>query len=364
MRLVIFNWRELGHPKAGGAELATHRLAKGLAASGHGVTLFTSHYEGAQPENKRDGYRVVRRGTEVTCRLHAAKWLVQHQESIDVVIDEVNTLPFFSRVLTRKPVVVWIHQLAREVWLSEAPPIIGRLGYLLEPALMRIYRNVPSVTVSRSSAVSLADFGFRGPISVVENALEPPALQGNAPVPGLVGYVGRITPSKRVKDIISAVSIARKRIPYVRLAIVGSGSDAALKELQKHAEHTGIRDCVTFHGRKSDQERDDILSSLDLLALASMREGWGLVVSEAARFGVPSVVYPVPGLVDSVQDGHTGIVVSRQAPEELAIAICRVVQNRVLRQRFGEESRQYIKQFTEKRFIDGFEQALLAASVS
>ncbi len=358
MRIVIFNWRDLGHPKAGGAEVATDQLATGLAARGHNVTFFTSAHPGARAHDERNGYRVIRRGSELTCRFHAWAWLFLHRNEVDIAVDEVNTLPFLSRLVMGRRHVVWMLQLAREVWLLEAPGTVGRIGRALEPLMLRVYRNSRIITISQSSARTFRSFGMRGPIHVAEIALRGPSDSILRTQPYRLGYVGRIAPSKRIDHILQAVRILAQRFPQMSLVLVGGGPAAEADRLRKITDMLGVAQRVTFAGRVLEEERDAIMAGLDVLVMTSAREGWGLVVSEAARYGVPSVVYPVPGLIDSVRDGETGLVSANETPEALAEAISRVLEDRNLRDRLGAAARQYLSEFDDERFVGGFERAL------
>jgi glycosyltransferase involved in cell wall biosynthesis len=359
MNVVIFNWRDLEHPRAGGAEYYTHALASGLAARGHTVTLFTSRPRGLPARAERDGYAIVRRGNAITCRLFAAAWLLRRRHAFDTVIDEVNTLPWLSPLIARGRVTLLIHQLAREIWFAESPLPIAIVGYLIEPLFLSIYRGVPVVTISASSAETLVKIGLRGQIAVVECPLLPPATEVAAePELGSIGYVGRITPSKRIDHIVRALALVRRAVPTARLSIVGSGSTAEVRRLKRVARSAGVDGAVTFAGRLPDDARDRALARLDVLALASMREGWGIVVSEAARFSVPSVVYPVPGLVDAVRDGQTGIVSRRATPRSLADGLIAILTDRGSRARLGSAAAAYLEQFSFQRFIERFEAAL------
>lgn len=357
MRVVIFNWRGPASLKGGGAEHVTDVLASGLAARGHTVTWFTSRANGEPAYETRSGYTILRAGSELTCRFHAAVWLIRKRGAYDVVVDEVNTLPFLSPWIAGKRVVLWIHQLAREVWNAEAPASVGWFGRLMERPMLSIYARTPLVTGARSSAESFRDLRL-GPIRIVEYPLPRPDA-ASVPARNTIGFVGRIAPSKRIDHIIRAVERVREVIPDVRLSIVGAGDPEEIARLRKIVAELQLESAVAFHGRVSTQERDAVMRSFDVLALASLREGWGLVVSEAARFAVPSVVYPVAGLVDSVQDGRTGIVVSAEQPHALADGLIRVLSNRRLRDELGANAMHFLEPFTEERFVDRFEQVLL-----
>lgn len=355
MHVVIFNWRDLDQPKAGGAEVITHALASGLAQRGHFVVWFTSRSNGQSEEAQRDGYAVVRRGSELTCRFHAFAWLRARRDTFDVIVDEVNTLPFLSRFATRKPVVLWQHQLAREVWLAEAPPVLAQAGYVLEPVLQALYARTPVVTLSDSSAESFARIGMRGDVRVIHAPLAQAEGTPGSPVVARIGYVGRVAPSKRIDHLIRALALVRRQVPNATLVVIGAGPEKERARLAALAQRLGVADAVELKGRIPSSERDALARTFDVLALASLREGWGLVVSEAARHCVPSVVYPVAGLVDSVVDERTGLVTARESPEDLANALLRVISDRELRDRLGAAAAARLRAFPPELFIDRFE---------
>ncbi len=343
--VVFFGWRDLRDPRAGGAELYTHDLLATLTRAGYRCTLFVSHAKGQPETEEREHYTVIRRGNRVTCRFHAAAWLARNRDDVDYVIDELSTLPFFSRLVARDKTTVLVHQLAREVWWYEAPGPIAVVGYALEPLMVQIYRSAPVITVSKSSAASLREIGMRGPIEVIENPLRPPVEATTAPVRGRIGYVGRLTPSKRVDHIIRAFAILSTGRPDAELWIVGGGPERTVEALRNLAQRLGCAEQVRFTGFVPGAKRDEILGSLDCLVMASAREGWGRVVSEAARYGVPSVGYDVCGLRDAIVDGKTGLLVVDQRPEALAIAIERLVDDPSLRNQLGAAAAEYLRGF-------------------
>lgn len=350
MRIVLFNWRDRRHLRAGGAELYTHHALAALTSAGHECVWFSSSAPGLPDEENSAEYRVVRRGNELTCRVHAFFWLLKHRNAIDLVIDEVNTLPWLSPFIVGQKTVLLIHQIAREVWLYEAPRVIGWIGYLIEPLLLSVYRRCSVITISASSAQSLRDVGLRGEIRVVECPLQGPDPVAALPEEGRVGFIGRVTPSKRVDHIIRAVSEAVRRNDRVSLDIIGGGSEREMRRLQDLCRDLDIEDRVSFRGRVSDEERDALLRRIDVLALASVREGWGLVVSEAARCSIPTVAYGVAGLTDSVVSGETGVLVSRQSPKELAAALLDVIGDRDRRRILGKAAASRLKMYSFDRF--------------
>jgi glycosyltransferase involved in cell wall biosynthesis len=246
---------------------------------------------------KRRGVRIVREGSRLgVYRAARAYWRSLPQGSFDVVVDEINTRPFLApQWVNGTPVVALIHQLAREVWFSEAPLPVALLGrYLLEPRWLAHYRGIPALTVSESSAESLRrHHGWRD-VAVIPEGLAAAAV---ARVPReatpTVVFLGRLVGMKRPEHAIRAFSLLRSAHPDARLWVVGGGP--LEPKLRKEAPPG-----VEILGRVGADERMERLARAHVLVTTSVREGWGLNVSEAAVVGTPTIGYAVPGLVDSI----------------------------------------------------------------
>ena len=94
--VLVLNWRDTSNPEGGGSEVYVERVAAGLAARGHPVTLFCAAYPGAPAREQVGDVRVVRRGSRLTVYLHA--WwahLTGRLGGHEVVVDVQNGLPFF-----------------------------------------------------------------------------------------------------------------------------------------------------------------------------------------------------------------------------------------------------------------------------
>lgn len=318
MRILVCNWKDTAHPHAGGAEVYTHEVLRRWAAAGHEVTLFCAAVPGRPERELVDGVRVVRRGGRLGVYRQARRFLREvGPAAFDVAIDEVNTRPFgLAGVRGAPPVVALVHQVAREIWFSELPLPLAALGrFVLEPAWLRAYRDVPVLTVSPSSRDSLRAYGLRR-ISIVPEGVAveprgtPPAKE---PLPTLV-FVGRLTESKRPKDALAAFRLIRAQIPSARLWVIGTGP---LEQRLRRLHEPG----VTFHGRISEEAKLDLVARAHALVVTSVREGWGLVVDEAAAMATPAVGYDVPGLADSIPTA--GGVLVPPSPSALAAELLR-----------------------------------------
>lgn len=318
MQILAYNWRDRAHPAAGGAEVFTHEVLSRLADRDHEVTLFTSAFDGAERETTLDGVRIVRSGGRFTVYWWARRAYRQSfAGTYDVVLDEINTRPFMAPTFVDDaPVVALIHQLAREFWFYETPFPLSWLGYhWLEDRWLRSYTDVPTITVSDSTRRDLEDLGFRD-LTVVPEGIDVAPLDDvpeKADRPTFL-FVGRMTAAKRPEDVLRAFERVQERLHDAHLHVVGDGY--LLDDLRSRAAGNGQ---VTFHGHLPGEEKLSLMKRSHVLLVPGVREGWGLVVTEANAMGTPAVGYDVPGLRDSIKDGETGRV-CRPCPSALAEA--------------------------------------------
>jgi glycosyltransferase involved in cell wall biosynthesis len=357
VQILFLNWRDVRSPKAGGAEVFTHEVARRLA-SRHTVTWFSSQAEGQPEDEEIDGVRVVRRGSETTTRLFAPAFA--RRARCDVVVEEINTLPYFSPAWSSAPALLFVPQLAREVWWYEAPKLFAWLGWAAEPLYVAAYRRVNAITISDSTRTDLRRFGLRKRIDVVPVAVSTPALAELAPSEpaGRLVAVGRLVPSKRFDHAIRALVSLRQSHESARLTIVGEGRERTRLEYLAH--QLGAGEAVYFTGRVTEEAKVELLEKADVLVACAVREGWGLTTTEAARLGTPSVAYDVPGLRDSIDDGTTGLLTD-PSPDALAEGVRRLLDDRPYYDSLRTAAWQRWRDVSWDQTATSFERALLAA---
>jgi len=322
LRILIYNWRDLAHPKAGGAEVYTDAVARVWVSQGHEVTLFTSSVEGqASREVSPGGYVIIRRGSRLSVYREARRfWFREGRGNFELVIDEVNTKPFgCPQWVVEVPVVALIHQVAREIWSYETPVPVAWLGrYVLEPRWLRRYAKATVVTVSQSSRASLREYGLEN-VHIVPEGVDDMLLHRcrteERPMKEstlTLCFVGRLSANKRPQHAIEAFRFIKSHVPDARLWVMGSGP---LEEKLKKEAPEGVE----FLGRVDDEEKQRRLACSHGLLVTSVREGWGLVVTEAAMVGTPSIGYRVPGLCDSI--GVSGGLLTDPKPGALAMTL-------------------------------------------
>jgi glycosyltransferase involved in cell wall biosynthesis len=361
VNVLFLNWRDPEHPRAGGAEYLTHGIARRLVERGHTVTWFAGAFAGGASDVVRDGVRIVRAGSAATVRVHAWR-RYRGLGDFDVVVDEINTLPFFAPLYARKPVVAFICQLAREVWFFEAPLPIAVAGYLTEPAYLLAYRRRPVLTISESSADSVRGIGLRGTVDVMPMAIEQykPAI----PLPlsareDAIVMVGRITPSKRIDHAMRALSEgSHEALRNTRLIVIGSGEERVKADLQRLASRLGVAERVQWAGFVDEETKRRLLRSARAIVMTSAREGWGLVVSEANLAGTPAVVYDIPGTRDSVLEGRTGLR-SKPTPAALAVSLASLFADPARYAEFALAAQAFARTLTWNATVDVAEGVLM-----
>jgi glycosyltransferase involved in cell wall biosynthesis len=314
-RILVLNWRDITNPDAGGAEVVTHEVAKRWVEWGHEVTLLTSKFPGCRDVEVLDGVRIRRRGSLRNGSFHL---LVQRElarvRGFDTIIDEINTAPFLTPLWRHRlpPIVGFIHQLADDVLEAELPGPVAAVGRWLEPHALRLYRDIPVVTVSNSTKDDLHRIGLERVSVIPDGRDEPPPLDGIAKEkqPTLL-FVGRLALNKRPHHAVEAFVHIRRELPDAQLWIVGQGP-------LEHDLAANLPDGAELFGFLPRHELYERMRRAHCLLVPSVREGWGLVVIEANSVGTPAVGYDVPGLRDSVRDGMTGQLATPGDQEALA----------------------------------------------
>ncbi len=331
MKILWISWKDRGHPQWGGAEVLTHELRKRLSGEGHAVTLLTSGYRGASRRETAGGIEIIRVGNNrYSHPIRAiAHYNLRLRNKFDCVIEEVNATPYFSALTGRQARhYVFYHHLEREVWLHEAPPPLNLFGYyVFEPLATRLTAKsgAPLITVSDSSRRELSAYGFHPERShVISEGIELKPLadldgQHKFARPTMLS-LGGVRPMKRTLDQIKAFELAKHFVPDLQLKIAGDASSPYGRKVLAYIAGSEYAADIDYLGKIDHRDKPRLMRSCHLITVTSVKEGWGLIVTEAASQGTPAVVYDVPGLRDSVRHNQTGLV-TEPNPNAMAKAI-------------------------------------------
>jgi glycosyltransferase involved in cell wall biosynthesis len=343
----LLAWRDLDDPEAGGSELHAHRIATLWARAGLDITMRTSSAQGHGPFTRRDGYRVVRKsGRYAVFPRSALSGFVGRRGRPDGLVEIWNGMPFFSPLWARCPRIVFLHHVHAEMWQMVMSPRLAPVGAYVERRIAPpFYRRSQIVTLSDSSRQEIISM-LRLPaknVSVVHPGVDPRFTPGSerSPEP-LVVAVGRLVPVKRFDLLIDQLVTVRQRVPGLRAQIVGEGYERPA--LEQKISAAGAGDWIQLLGRQSEDELLALYRRAWVLVSTSLREGWGMTITEAAACATPAVVTRIAGHSDAVEHGVTGILVD--TPSEFAGALESVLRDDTQRKRLGRGARDYASRLT------------------
>ena len=325
----------------GGAERWERNVAEALVADGHEVTYLTRlqwdpgeppqipgvevvAVSRAEPLYGPDGNRTI--GEPLRFGWGVLNHLARHGGRYDVV--HTASFPYFSllaagalrRIRRYRLITDWFEVWSDSYWREYLGPVQGFVARQIQGACARLRQE--AFCTSRLHARRLREAGLREEPTVLRGAWTGSTARPTplAAEPHVV-FAGRHIPEKHAPDVVPAVVAARKQIPDLRATIFGDGPQLGL-----------VRDAITRHGAGAyisapgfveGDAVDRALERATCLLLPSTREGYGLVVVEAASMGVPSIVVAAPdnAATELVEEGVNGFVCADGAPATLAAAV-------------------------------------------
>ena len=358
MHILWLNWRDIRNPEAGGAEVYTHEVMKSLTQRGYEMTLFTSRFKGCQLNEKINGVDIIREGNKYTVYKEAKNYLKAYKQHYDLIIDEINTVPFFvPKFVNEKQVIAVIHQLAREFWFYETKFPVSHIGYYyLEKKWLSNYKDTITLALSDSTKIDLQALGFKR-VFVVPPGLNVTPLSNvkEKEARPTVVFMGRLKKAKLPHHALQAFSIIKREIHDSKMWIIGDGY------LRKKLESFKTKD-ITFYGHISNEKKYDLLSRAHIILVPAVREGWGLVVTEANAMGTPAIGYDVHGLRDSIRHGETGITVKEKTPAAMAQQAISLLRDSISLSKYSTNALEFSRQFSWDNTANLFEKFLYTQS--
>jgi glycosyltransferase involved in cell wall biosynthesis len=333
-RVHVLAWRDLDDPDAGGSEVHADEFMRRWASAGLDIVHRTSAGEGIPAEARRNGYGVIRRGSRYSVFPRTAvSELAGRMGRSDALIEIWNGVPWFSPLWYRRSNMTIVHHIHGPMWDQIMPGPLAGAGRLLEARIAPpFYRRAEVVTPSEGTRDELIELGFRPDrVTAVDNGVDPyfsPGGQKSAePV---VVAAARLAPVKRLGLLLEAAEEARRSVADLRLRIIGDGP--LRPELESWVTAHGAGSWVELPGRIDRVALRDEYRRAWVVASASLAEGWGLTLTEAAACGTPAVATAIRGHRCSVVDGVTGVLAP---PAELGRALAGVLTDHERRDRLG-----------------------------
>jgi glycosyltransferase involved in cell wall biosynthesis len=354
LRILAFNWRDPSHPEAGGAELHLFEILSRAVRDGDEVTWLAEAFPGSKPEENYKGMRILRRGSWYNAHLALAELYRRRLrgEHFDLVLEDINKVPFFTPRYVDAPVLAVVPHLFGATVFREASPAVGALVWAHESLIPFVYRDVPFLAISESTKEDLVRRGIaRERIDVVRCGLDQSAYGVMIPPEKreepIIAFVGRLRKYKGAQLAIRALAHVLRRVPEARLEIVGDGPYR--EDLKKLARRLKLRDRIEFLGPLAHRYKVETLNQAMIAVAPSPKEGWGLTVIEANACGTPVVASRSPGLIESVRDGETGILVPHGNVKALGEAMADLLTDRPRRLAMAAAGLRWAHEFTWER---------------
>lgn len=356
MNILVINWQDWQNPFAGGAEVYLYEIFSRLRKAGHNVMLLCSRARGQTRHEFIGGFEIFRIGRRANFNFVApfAMRALLRMRDIDVVIDDLNKIPFYSSLFTRRKVLPVVMHLFRSTIFRETNPVFAAYVFGTERLAGFLYGRADFVAISKSTEQDLRQIGVRGRIHVVHSGI-PERPTGTEPErdPDLVAYVGRVKTYKSIDHFARCVAlVARRR--KIRASIVGDGD--ALDGLKTLARRLGA--AIDFPGFVSEAEKYRVYQTARLIVQPSIKEGWGLTAIEAQSCGTPVVCADSPGLREVVKHGETGFLYEYGSVNEMAARITELLDDDEKWRRFSIAAKEWAGQFSWDRSAARLEQVL------
>lgn len=375
MRILFVNYEY--PPLGGGGGVIMAQMAEALSARGHYPIVLTSRFRGSSAHEIHKGVEVFRVPVLLRHRLDVATQISMYSflpsgvwgglrhlkpDAIDLINTHfaVPSGPTGALLARRwkKPHVLTAH--GGDIYDPSkrlSPHRFAPLGWVVRWVLQHsdcVTTDYPDIA-SRTRSI----YGYDGPLEVIPYGL--PSLLVPRPCREELGWpkeqvilisVARLIPRKGFTYLVEALS--RLKEHHWRWVAVGSGP--LHNELIKQAEALGIADRIELKGFVEEKEKHRMLASADVFVLPSLHEGFGVVNLEAMAFGLPIVTTDVGGQTDFLKADRNALLVPPADPGALEEALRRIIEERELRRRLGENNRSDIAPRSFDKMIDRYEQ--------
>ncbi|HEX4188701.1 MAG TPA: glycosyltransferase [Solirubrobacteraceae bacterium] len=334
----------------GGGERWYGSLAERLVREGHEVTYLTlRQWERGHDPGPEGGMRVVAAGPRMSLYTPGGRrrilpplvygvgvfgHLLRHGRRYDVV--DTGAFPYFSllaaaalRPFMRYELVVdWFEVWSGTYWRDYLGRLGGRIGELVQRACARIPQR--AFCFSQLHAQRLREEHLNGPVTVLRGlyagSADAGATDGSASTEAepIVLFAGRLIPEKQVTLAVAAIALAAEQIGELRAQICGDGPERGA--LERAIAGHGLEGIVSAAGFADGAMLEAEMRRAMCMLVTSRREGYGLVVVEAAARGTPSIVVAGPdnAATELIVDGVNGAIVPSSDARAIADAIVAV----------------------------------------
>ncbi|MEO0293342.1 MAG: glycosyltransferase family 4 protein [candidate division WOR-3 bacterium] len=346
--ILVINWQDWTNPLSGGAEVHFYEIFKRLVDD-FNIFLLCTHFKGAKSIEELEGIKIYRVGSRNTFNFWVPRAYkrIRKRERIDLVIEDLNKIPFYGKIFVSENRIAILHHLFGKKIYTETNPIFASYVFFAERLIPKFYDDIPIIAISESSKEVLVKMGIpEKNIEIVYNGIDlnryfPQKKKTEEPT---IVCLNRMKRYKRIDILLEAIPEVLRKISKLKVFIVGEGDD--LPRLKKLAFKKRIEKVVNFTGFVPEGEKISLLSGSWVSVNTSPIEGWGLTSIEAQACGTLSVVPDSPGLRETVKDGFSGYIYRCEDAQALSEILVKLLKDKKFILKMGKQAREWASKYS------------------
>jgi glycosyltransferase involved in cell wall biosynthesis len=382
MRILQLIYEAPGSPFGfGGAGVRAYEIYRRLSGR-HDITLLSMRFPGAR-DREQDGFRVVYVGTEseslvksvLAYTLKAAAYIRRYGRTFDIIVENfLPSTPFFTRFLTRRPVILQVQGIMeRRVTRNINPGGIGTLSpkknsplysvpmALVEsfyPGLYDTFLFVSEVTEKKVLARVSRPVHFS---SVIPNGINDDLLKTDPQDGSSLLFFSRLDVYQKGIDVlIAAFAKISERYQDITLVLAGYEFDKFERIVTGLAP--ALRERIVYAGFVTGEKKARLLSQARLFVLPSRYESLPISIFEAAACGKAVLVSDIAEMAFVEREGF-GLSFASGSVEGLAEKMDLLMQDKDLRARLGRRGREFARDYLWDTIALRFEEVLTDIAV-
>lgn len=359
--ILSLSWRDIKSPKAGGAEVHTHEMLKRINKDKYRVYHIATRSEGQIESENIDGVTYLRHGNAITVIIAAMRFYALNKKNIDFVIDQCNTHRFFTPFwVPAKKRIFYIHQLTKEIWDYSARFPLSTIGKFTEEWMLKLNRKDYVITVSESTRDELVQRGYdKEKIKIIHNGVsfkpwEKEKWYEKEKAPTFI-YAGRYSPYKGIDVAIEAFALLKKQYPDAKMWIIGKKDREYVEKnlmpicIQNNLSWTDADDSmagdIISWGFVTEEKKLELLSRSWALVFPSIREGWGIPITEAGCVGTPSIAFDSSGIREAIDYDKAGYLCKENTVSGLFAQMHMAISDKIVYSNKRENAYVFSSQF-------------------
>jgi glycosyltransferase involved in cell wall biosynthesis len=349
MKIAYYSYDHVGNPYCGGGGAYRDLMIHTLLASRHSIRCYYGNFRGARPTVDGD-QRIFFLGSSlnylisrITYSICATFHCLFVRADVIVICYSIFS-PVLAFILRRKKTVLELFHLARNEPFRKYS-LFGALPVFFEHYALLFGKNI--LCINRVMAEYIAEKYRNKNIATVYTGFDNRLLSEKQLDDNYILSMGRIDVHMKGLDLlIDAFEKIVSSFPHVRLIIAGRGSQHDCAWVRNRIRRSSVAANMLFKENVSDAEKTELFHKATFVCIPSRFEGWCIAAIEAAASSKATIGTRITGLMESICENETGIIVPAENVIDLAGAMARLLNDAVLRNRLGMNGYKWAQNFS------------------